>query len=271
MRAGWNGAEPPVLAPPRFAERARFWARAPLAFLWLFGCFAIFMALKGLDRLAGWRGDRAMAPGMVRIWARGAMRLLGLHVETHGEPMRAPGAMVANHSSWIDIVALQSVARVAFVSKAEVGGWPVIGAIGRAIGTEFIERRATEARRQADALAERLARGDRLCLFPEGTSSDGLRVLPFKSALFGMFLDPPPGPETRIQPVSLRYHPRGDLPATLYGWWGEMDFGTHLATLLARSAGGRVTITFHAPIDPRDAAERKALAAVAEKAVRSGF
>ena len=271
MRAGWNGAEPPDLPPLRLRERLRFWARAPLALLWLLGCFGLFLALKAADRLLGRAGDRAIAPAMVRIWAKGALRLLGLRVSTRGEPMRAPGALVANHSSWIDIVALQSVARVAFVSKAEVSGWPVIGAIGRAIGTEFIERRPTEARRQADALGERLGRGDRLCLFPEGTSSDGQRVLPFKSALFGMFLDPALGPEIRIQPVSLRYHARGGLPAPLYGWWGEMDFGTHLAALLARSSGGRVEITFHPPLDPRGFADRKALASATERATREGF
>lgn len=271
MRAGWNGAEPPELAPLTTAERARLWLRAPLAILWLFGAFAVFLLLRAFDRLLSRRGDRAIAPAMTRLWARGSLRLLGLRAEVRGAPMRAPGALVANHSSWLDIVALQSAARVSFVSKAEVASWPVIGFIGRAIGTVFIERRATEARRQAETLSARLARGDRLCLFPEGTSSDGQRVLPFKSSLFGVFLEPGIGEAARIQPVTLRYHARADLPATLYGWWGEMDFGGHLVSLLARSTGGRVEITFHPALDPAALSNRKALSLAAETAVRGGF
>lgn len=269
MRAGWDGAPPPAAPPLTLAGRARRWARAPLAAVWLLGCFGTFLMLNLLDRLLRRGGERALAPGMVRLWARGALRLLGLRAEIRGKPAPEAGALVANHSSWIDIVALQRATRLTFVSKAEVAGWPLIGAIGRAIGTEFIERRSTEARRQSDALARRIAAGDRLCLFPEGTSSDGLRVLPFKSALFGVFLEP--AARVPIQPVSLRYHPAPDLPPAFYGWWGEMDFGGHLARLLARSAGGRVVITFHPPLDPAAFADRKALAAAAERAVRAGF
>jgi 1-acyl-sn-glycerol-3-phosphate acyltransferase len=241
----------------------------PLALLWLAVCFAVFLILALLDRLLGRAGDRAMAPTMVGFWSRGALRLLGLRVAVRGAPMRAGGAIVANHSSWIDIVAIRCAARVFFVSKAEVAGWPVIGFIGRAIGTQFIERRATEARRQAEALAARIASGDRLCLFPEGTSSDGRRVLPFNSSLFGVFLDTPAG--TGVQPVSVRYRAGPGLPDGFYGWWGEMDFGPHLAAVLARSRGGLVEITFHAPLDPGALANRKALSAAAEAAVREGF
>lgn len=271
MRAGWNGAEPPDLAPLTITERTRLCLRAPLALLWLLGAFTVFLVFRLSDTLLARRGDHAFAPEIVRLWARGSLRLLGLRAEMRGAPMRAPGALVANHSSWLDIVALQSAARVSFVSKAEVASWPVIGLIGRAIGTVFIERRATEARRQAETLGARLARGDRLCLFPEGTSSDGQRVLPFKSSLFGVFLEPEIGAETRTQPVTLRYRPRSDLPATLYGWWGEMEFGGHLVSLLARSTGGRVEITFHPALDPAALGNRKALSSAAEAAVRSGF
>lgn len=269
MRAGWDGAAPVELPPMTLADRLRIAVRAPVALLWLGGCFAVFLALALLDRLLARRGDRALAPSIVGLWSRGAARLLGLRVLVRGAPMAAGGAIVANHSSWIDIVALRCAAPVFFVSKAEVSGWPVIGLIGRAIGTEFIERRPTEARRQADALAARIAAGDRLCLFPEGTSSDGQRVLPFKSSLFGSFPSGPSG--ARVQPVSVRYRPRPDLPAAFYGWWGEMDFGSHLVAVLGRSRGGRVEITLHPPLDPAALPDRKALAVAAEAAVRDGF
>ena len=160
--------------------------------------------------------------------------------------------------------------RVFFVSKAEVSGWPVIGFIGRSIGTMFIERRPAEARRQTEALHARLKRGDRLCLFPEGTSTDGARVLPFKSALFGVFL----APDLREALWVPAGHPRlpapPDLPPSFYGWWGDMEFGAHLRDVLALSRGGAVEVRFHPPLRAADSADRKALADAACAAVRAG-
>ena len=148
--------------------------------------------------------------------------------------MRSGGAFVANHSSWIDIVALQRAAAPFLVSKAEVRAWPGIGLIGRAIGTMFIDRRPAEAKRQEALLHARLARGDRMALFPEGTSTDGLRVLPFKSSLFGVFTAPDLD-DIAVQPVTIAYRPHPGLPETFYAWWGEMDFATHIRDVLARS------------------------------------
>jgi 1-acyl-sn-glycerol-3-phosphate acyltransferase len=185
--------------------------------------------------------------------------------------MRRGGAFVANHSSWIDIVALQRAAAPFLVSKAEVRSWPGIGFIGWAIGTMFIDRRPAEAKRQEAALLARLVRGDRMAIFPEGTSSDGLRVLPFKSSLFGVFFAPDLGDGIAVQPVTIEYRPRPDLPAAFYGWWGEMDFAGHLRDVLARSTGGVVELTFHPPLPLADFADRKALAQAASEAVRAAF
>lgn len=266
----WADAEPQALPPPGPAERLRLAWRAPAAVLWLAGCFVVFLLCRGFD-LATRRRFPALAPWLVVVWARGALLLLGLRPVVRGPAMAHPGALVANHSSWLDIVALQAAARVFFVSKAEVAGWPVIGAIGRAIGTMFIERRPTEARRQNEALHRRLSRGDRLVIFPEGTSSDGARVLPFKTALFAVFFAPDLHGALWVQPVTLRYRPRAGLPGTLYGWWGEMDFGGHLKEVLLRSTGGTVEIAFHPPLRAADFADRKPLAAAAEAEVREGF
>ena len=156
--------------------------------------FAVFLPLRGIDllaaRLAG-RPVTALGPAMVRLWAAQALPTLGLQARAAAARRCAGGgAFVANHSSWIDIVALQRAAAPFLVSKAEVRAWPVIGLIGRAIGTMFIDRRPAEAKRQEAELFARLSRGDRMALFPEGTSTDGQRVLPFKSALFGVFFAP---------------------------------------------------------------------------------
>ncbi|CAN5805851.1 hypothetical protein BH23PSE1_BH23PSE1_03140 [soil metagenome] len=185
--------------------------------------------------------------------------------------MDLPGALVANHASWLDIVVLTRAARVFFVSKAEVAGWPVIGAIARAIGTVFIERRAVEARRQQEVLRARLLRGDRMCIFPEGTSTDGRRVLRFKTALFGVFFEPDLHETLWVQPVSMIYRAPEGLPKAAYGWWGKMDFGAHLAAILAHSTGGSVEVVFHPPLKASDFADRKALADRAGALVREGF
>jgi 1-acyl-sn-glycerol-3-phosphate acyltransferase len=166
---------------------------------------------------------------------------------------------------------LQRAAAPFLVSKAEVRSWPLIGHIGRATGTMFIDRRPAEAKRQEAELLVRLARGDRMALFPEGTSTDGLRVLSFKSSLFGVFFAPEIRQAVAVQPVTIVYRPRPDLPAAFYGWWGEMDFASHLRDVMARSTGGVVELTFHAPLPLADFTGRKALAEAAEAAVRAGL
>ena len=273
MRAGWNGAEPPSLPPLTARERRRLVRRAVWAGIALAVLFGLFLPLRGIDivleRLRG-RPVTALGAAMVQIWAAQALRTLGLRVVIAGAPMHTGGAFVANHSSWIDIVALQRAAAPFLVSKAEVRAWPGIGFIGRAIGTMFIDRRPAEARRQEAELHARLVRGDRMAIFPEGTSSDGRRILPFKSSLFGVFLDPDLA-GTAVQPVTIAYRPRADLPASFYGWWGEMDFASHIRDVLARSTDGTVTLTFHAPLPLADHPDRKALARAAEAAVRSAF
>lgn len=272
-RARWNGAERPVLPPRTLGERLRLGARALWFVAGLASLFALFLLARGLDlglaRLTG-RRVAVLGPAVVRLWAAQALPSLGLRYIARGEPMRGAGAFVANHSSWIDIVALQRAAAPFLVSKAEVRRWPGVGVIGAAIGTLFIDRRPTEARRQEAALRARLAQGDHMALFPEGTSTDGQRVLPFKSSLFAVFHAE--GLEgLSVQPVTIAYAPRPGLPPSFYGWWGEMDFGRHLAEVMARSTGGTVTLTFHPPLPLAAHADRKALARAAEAAVRAAL
>jgi 1-acyl-sn-glycerol-3-phosphate acyltransferase len=264
VRAGWNEAAPPALPPLTPGDRLRLALRGAWAAL----------ALRGLDllaeRLAG-RPVTALGPRVVQLWAAQALLSIGLRLVRRGAPMRTGGAFVANHSSWIDIVALQRAAAPFLVSKAEVRDWPLIGLIGRAIGTMFIDRRPSEAKRQEAELFARLARGDRMAIFPEGTSTDGQRVLPLKSSLFGVFFAPGLGDGIAVQPVTIAYRPRPDLPASFYGWWGEMDFASHLRDVMARSTGGVVELTFHPALPLADFPDRKSLAQAADAAVRSGF
>ncbi len=273
MSIGWNEVAPPAPTRLRPGERVRLAWRAPLVLLATLLFFALFLILRGVDRVArlAFADPPALAPRVIQVWAAVALALIGLRFRRVGAPMNHAGALVANHASWLDIVALQRATRGFFVSKAEVADWPGIGLIGRAIGTVFIERRATEARRQNAVIRDRLSRGDRLFLFPEGTSTDGGRVLPFKSSLFEAFFEPDLRGLAWIQPVSIAYRPRAGLPAAFYGWWGDMDFGAHLIAVLARSRGGVVETIFHPPLSVADFADRKALAAAAGAAVADGF
>jgi lyso-ornithine lipid O-acyltransferase len=236
--------------------------------------FSVFLMARGSDLAlrALWRGPLpALAPWVVHVWGRVALALSGLAYQQVGRPMAHPGALVANHASWLDIVVLMRAMRVFFVSKSEVRHWPGIGTIGRAIGTVFIERRPAEARRQRDVLFHRLIRGDRMVIFPEGTSTDGLRVLRFKSTLFEVFFAPELVDRVWVQPVSIVYHAPPGLPSGFYGWFGDMDFVPSARDVLALSRGGRAELVFHEPLRVAAHPDRKVLAARAEAAVREGL
>jgi 1-acyl-sn-glycerol-3-phosphate acyltransferase len=183
--------------------------------------------------------------------------------------MRQKGAVVANHASWLDIFALNAAQRIYFVSKSEVASWPAIGWLARATGTVFINRKGTEAKAQQEVFEARLRAGHRLCFFPEGTSTDAIRVLPFKSSLFQAFYTHGLDRVLFIQPVTVVYHAPPGKDPRFYGWWGNMAFGPHLLLTLAARRQGQVEVIFH-PEVPVDAfPSRKELAAHCERVIRT--
>jgi 1-acyl-sn-glycerol-3-phosphate acyltransferase len=185
--------------------------------------------------------------------------------------MAQAGAQVANHGSWLDVLVLNAGDRVYFVSKSEVSDWPGIGWLARATGTLFISRRAQEAGSQKTAFEDRLQAGHRLLFFPEGTSTDAQRILPFKSSLFAAFFAEGLEDDMHIQPVTVSYKAPDGVDPRFYGWWGDMGFGDHALRLLAARRQGSVEVTYHAPLAVADATDRKALAKSAEEAVKSVF
>ena len=182
--------------------------------------------------------------------------------------MSCTGAMVANHTSWLDIFVLNSRAPLYFVSKSEVAGWPGIGWLARATGTLFIRRDPAEASAQTRIFEDRLRAGHRLLFFPEGTSTDGCRVLPFKTTLFQAFFAEGLRHRARIQPVTLIYHPPRGADRAFYGWWGEMEFGSNLLRMLAQPRHGHVEAVFGSPVAVDDFPNRKSLARHLEIEVR---
>lgn len=213
---------------------------------------------------------------------RQVCRLLGIRLNVTGGV--APGAVliVANHTSWLDIVVLSALAPVSFVAKREVDGWPFVGSLARLQRTVLVDReRRTSAGDTASEIRSRLDQGDKLVLFPEGTSSDGNRVLPFRSALFGAVM---PGRSEEgaqraggavVQTVTLAYTRLHGVPLTrgekpLVGWYGDMEMGAHAWQLL-QAGPLDVEIRVGEPMPLEQFASRKELAQATEAEVREGL
>jgi len=204
-----------------------------------------------------------------------AGRILGFETTVLGKPTtQRPALFVANHTSYVDIEILGGVIEGSFVAKSEVRRWPFFGWLARLQRTVFVDRRAHTTHQQRDAIAERLKERSRLILFPEGTSNDGIRVLPFKSALFaaayGAHLEHP----VTVQPVSVAYvtldgMPIGRFYRPFFAWYGDMDMASHLWEMVGLGRVG-VTVEFHSPVSIAEFSTRKALAEHCWRVVSAG-
>jgi len=209
-------------------------------------------------------------------------RVFGIRVTIVGKPVQDRGVlMVSNHTSYLDILALGGVARVSFVAKSEVASWPLFGTFARLQRTVFVEReRRSQTGVSRDQIRNRLLEGDALVLFPEGTSNDGNRVLPFKSALMGA-AESQIGADAQgkpiyvpVQPVSISYvgvHgiPMGRENRPLYAWYGDMELVDHLWEGL-KTGPVDVLIEFHEPMTVDTVGGRKNLARIVEEKIRHG-
>lgn len=207
------------------------------------------------------------------FWAS-ISRIIGLSVRVIGRPLPHGGRpiiYVCNHSSWLDIPAVGGVLQACFVAKDDVAGWPIISTVARLGRTIFVSRSRTGTVRERDDMQARLAAGDDLILFPEGTSSDGARVLPFRSAFFAAAYGEA---KPLIQPVSIVFDRLAGLPVShasraVFAWYGDMTLAPHYWQV-AQWHGKRATLLFHPPLDPADFADRKALTQAAWQAVADG-
>lgn len=266
----WEGDAPPPPAPVGLAGWISVALRGPLLAAAVYGGLLVLLLLRLVER-PFWGQARPLSPYVTVAVCRLALAILGISSRRIGRPMAARGAVVANHASWLDIFVLNAVRPVYFVAKSEVAGWPGIGWLAKATGTVFIARDPKEAKAQQILFEERLRAGHRLVFFPEGTSTDGQRVLGFKSTLFAAFFTHGMEHTMHIQPVTLRYAAPGGRDARFFGWWGGMDFAPHLLQVLARGSGGRVEVIHHPPVAVDSFEGRKALALHCERAVRHGM
>lgn len=206
-------------------------------------------------------------------------RLLGIKVRVRGHRAKAvvggPILFVCNHSSYLDIPVLGSIIPACFVAKSEVAGWPFIGAMSKLQNTVFIERRSSRAGTQKNVLRDTLEEGRSLILFPEGTSSDGMRTLPFKSTLFSIVEKPlSNGESVKVQPVSILCTEIGGMPIgrswrPYYAWFGDMTLVKH-AWDVFRISAFTVDVIFHPPVTIDDFGNRKLLSAHCEQAIAAG-
>ncbi len=225
------------------------------------------------------RVSRSAARAFPHHYHKLVCRLIGVRLHVTGAVVRdRPVLIVANHTSWLDIPVLSAVAPVSFVAKKEVGGWPFVATLARLQRTVFVDRtRRSQAAEAAGVMLERLAGGDALVLFAEGTSTDGNRVLPFKTSLFAAVRPPlhaqQPPPGTVVQTLALVYTrvhgvPLGRAQRPRVGWYGDMELGGHLWKLLA---WGPLDAEIHIgpPVRIDEFADRKALAQFSESQVRT--
>jgi len=210
------------------------------------------------------------------VYHRLASRILGFEVTVVGTPAEArPTLFVANHTSYLDIEILGGVIEGAFVAKSEVARWPFFGWLAKLQRTVFVDRRVHTTHRQRDAVIDRLKERSNLILFPEGTSADGTRVLPFKSALFAAVHRAELGFPVTVQPVSVAYVrldgiPIGRFYRPFLAWYGDMEMGPHLWTALGLGVV-EVTVQFHDPVEIDSFPTRKALAEHCWRVVQAGM
>lgn len=269
MANTWYGQSQPQPQVLGWAGWLRVLARGAVLLVLVGAGMLILLALRLIERpVFGQR--RPLSPAVTQIVCRAALGVIGLGYERRGVPLRHGGAVVANHVSWLDIFTLNAGQRVYFVAKAEVARWPLIGALARVTGTVFITRQRQAAAAQVALFRHRLQAGHQLLFFPEGTSTDGAQVLPFKPTLFAAFFDQGLPEDFQLQAVSVIYQAPQGADARLYGWWGDMDFAAHLVATLAVRRQGAVRVIYHPPLTLAAYACRKDLARALEAQVRAG-
>ncbi|QRM54031.1 lysophospholipid acyltransferase family protein [Sinorhizobium sp. BG8] len=212
-----------------------------------------------------------------RLWHRAACRLVGIRVRAHGRPeTRRPLLLASNHVSWKDILVLGAVADVVYIAKAEVRGWPVFGILARLQATIFVEReQKRKTGEKVDEIGRRLSDGEIVVLFPEGTTSDGNRLLEVKTSLFGAAASAAAMTAdgiVHIQPVAISYTgihgmAMGRYHRPLAGWPGDIPLGSHLLAILKEGAI-EVDVDFGERIDYRRDSNRKAISREVEAAIR---
>jgi 1-acyl-sn-glycerol-3-phosphate acyltransferase len=237
----------------------------------------VLLPVQWLAVKRGWR----LAGTLPVAWQHFACRMLRIRVKVEGEPSPdRPMLIVANHMSWLDILVIGTMMPVSFVAKAEVASWPLFGTLARLQRTIFIDRERRSATGHASrAIGERMADGDAIVLFAEGTTNDGNRLQPFRSALIGAARDALAAAEhTRhvvVQPLTVAYPRRSGLPVgramrPFIAWQGDIELVPHLVGILAGGPIDAVCV-WGEPVAFDRGADRKRVTRVVEETIRRDY
>ena len=205
-----------------------------------------------------------------KFWSLVSLRICGLRLRLKGQLSTQANILVSNHVSWIDILVIQSVTDVIFIAKHEVIKWPGLGFLARLADTLFVERNPHKIVKYSHEIRKIMSKGYVVCFFPEGTSSDGLRVLKFRSSFFQLAYSNESvdsNSSIHIQPLSLFYSPKdANENIDFYGWWGSMSLFSHIVKVLCLSSGS-VTLKFHHLLSSKDYQNRKDFANDAKRII----
>ena len=207
--------------------------------------------------------SRAARRKTLQRWSARLLSILAVRLHVHGEPQRErPLMFVANHVSWLDIFAVDAVLPARFIAKSEIAAWPALGWLCARAGTLFIERaRPRDMARISAEGAAALRAGDVLAVFPEGTTTDGTRVLPFRSSLLASALTA----HASVQPVAIRYERADGSICVEAAYDGDRTLWD-----VVKGITGERSIDAHVwflpPLTP-DARHRRHLAAAARDAI----
>lgn len=249
------------------------WLRISLVLL----AVAVMTVILAPVQMLGLLFDLPLRRRLPRLWHRGACWLLGIRIHTHGVlDLRRPLMIASNHVSWKDIMVLGGLADVVFIAKTEVADWPVFGLLARLQRSIFVVRE--QKRRTGDQVGEiarRMADGEVVVLFPEGTTSDGNRLLELKSSLFGAAAAALPlAPEgvVYIQPVAIAYTrihgmAMGRYSRPVAGWPGDVPLLSHLVGLL-KAGPIDVDVSFGTAVEYTASSNRKQLSAEVGRSIR---
>jgi 1-acyl-sn-glycerol-3-phosphate acyltransferase len=235
-------------------------------------CSLVLVPLQMLALKLGWSATLHVLP----VWFhRALLKIFNVRVIERGTPPgRAATIVVSNHVSWLDIPVIGSLHPLSFIAKSEIEGWPVVGFMATLQRSVFIDRQRRKATAEVnDALAHRLVKGEVIVLFAEGTTSDGNRLLPFRSSLVGaaqMALMHDSVERVLMQPLAITYTHRHGLPVTrrdrpFIAWYGDMDLAPHLKMFI-RGIPLDVVVTWGEPMPFNGS--RKQATAFAEAEVR---
>jgi len=236
------------------------WVRIVSRALGLLALLCVFVPLHFLFRTLAYGSPFPM------LFLRYAGRVCGARVETHGTHLKRDVFYVANHVSWIDILALAGASGIAFVAKAELEQSPIVGWLASFNRTVFVKREhRLGVAEQINALKEALADNWSVTVFPEGTTTDGQSLLPFKTSMLSVLEPPPPG--VLVQPVLLDYGP----VAEWVGWIGDEGGLNNAKRVLSRRGSFKMKVHFLEPFSPVDFRGRKAISAEARRRIEEAL